>query len=159
MTKKYFQNLRSKKIWQNFETFSELFSKFQNFHFSNWFFEENFSENFWSRKKFRQLFFSERFFFEKSIWKMKFWNFEKSSEILSNFFPISNFENIFSSWKFNIFHPNFFFWQGMIILHRKITLALSLFDLDKLGTGTGPRTLQIHPDPPSSLIFRERLHM
>ena len=40
-----------------------------------------------------------------------------------------NFENQFLSWKINIFCPGFFSWQGMIILHRKTTPALSLFDL------------------------------
>ena len=41
----------------------------------------------------------------------------------------------------------------MIILHRKITPALSLFDFAQIGTGRGPRTLQIHPDLPSSNVF------
>ena len=40
-----------------------------------------------------------------------------------------NFENQFSSWKINILCPGFLSWQGTIILRRKITPALSLFDL------------------------------
>ena len=65
-------------------------------------------------------------------------------------FPISNFENGFSSWKINIFYPDFFSWQGMIILHRKTTPALSLIDLslERFGqTSTNPW------NSPSSYIF------
>ena len=107
-------------------------------------------------KNFRDQKFSGKFSSKNQLEKWTFWNFKKVRKFFKNFvkkFPMSNFENIFSSWKINIFHPDFFSWQGMIILYRKITLALSLFDFGKLGTGRGPRTLQIHPDLPSSNIF------
>ena len=43
--------------------------------------------------------------------------------------------------------------------HWKITSALSLFNFDHIGTGKRPRTLQIHPNPPSSDTFsREASH-
>ena len=44
----------------------------------------------------------------------------------------------------------------MIILHRIVTPALSLFDSGENGTGRGPRTLQNHPDPPSCNVFSRR---
>ena len=44
----------------------------------------------------------------------------------------------------------------MIILHRIVTPALSLFHCARNGTGRGPRTLQNHPDPPSCNIFSRR---
>ena len=69
------------KFWK----FSELFSKFQNFHFSNWFFEEKFFGKKSCRKKFRQLFFSKNFSSKNQFEKWKFWNFEKSSENFQNF--------------------------------------------------------------------------
>ena len=137
------------KIFSKFEIWN--FLKFQNFRRKNqkcrktFFRKIFFKEKVW-KKMFRKNIFRHFWFFHR-----KFWNFKKCQ--------ISNFENIFSSWKINIFHP-IFFWQGMIILHRKITLALSLFNLGKLGTGTGPRTLQIHPDLPSSYVFsREASHV
>ena len=66
------------------------------------------------------------------------------------FFSISNFENGFSSWKFNIFYPDFFSWQGMIILHRKTTPALSLFDLSQERHG---QTSTNPWNSPSSYVF------
>ena len=50
-------------------------------------------------------------------------------------FSISNFENGFSSWKNTIFCSGFFSWQDMIILHRKMSPALSLFDLSQERNG------------------------
>ena len=62
---------------------------------------------------------------------MKISNFRFFVRKIFQNFSISNFENGFSSWKINIFYPDFFSWQGMIILHRKTTPALSLFDLSQ----------------------------
>ena len=44
----------------------------------------------------------------------------------------------------------------MIILHRLVTTALSLFNFAQNGTGRGPRTLQNYPNPPSSYTFSRR---
>ena len=65
------------------------------------------------------------------------------------------FGNVFVT-KNNIFHPDFFSWQGMIILHRKTTPALSLFDLSRIGPGQRPRTLEFCQ---VVTLFRERLHL
>ena len=51
------------------------------------------------------------------------------------------------------FSSRFFSVQGMIILHRIVTPALSLFHCARNGTGRGPRTLQNHPDLPSCNTF------
>ena len=98
MTKIHFQNLRSKK-------FPDKKSKIWNFHFLNWLFEENFS-----RKKIGRKIFFDRFFFSKNFLRkvnLKNENF-KFSIFCPEIFSISNFENGFSSWKINIFHPIFF---------------------------------------------------
>ena len=68
------------------------------------------------------------FFSSKSLFKKwKFWNFEKRSEHFQNFdffFSISNFENGFSSWKINIFHPKIFLVQSMNGYYRFRTSTL-----------------------------------
>ena len=85
-----FSKFEIEKKLTKFWKFSELFLKFQNFHFLNWFFEEFFSENFWSRKKNSATFFFEKKIFGKSIFKMKISKFRKKVreifEILSTFF-------------------------------------------------------------------------
>ena len=60
-------------------------------------------------KYFSTDFFLEIFFFEKSILKMKISIFRFFFRIFFNFFSNPQFQNRFSSWKINIFHPNFFF--------------------------------------------------
>ena len=100
----------------------------------------------------------------KNIFKISKNIFGKFLEILEKYdifkiFPkniFRNFENTFLSWKINIFHPDFFSVQGMIILHRIVTPALSLFHCARNGPGRGPRTLQNHPNPPSYNIFSRR---
>ena len=44
----------------------------------------------------------------------------------------------------------------MIILHRVVTVALSLFHRARNGPDIGPRTLQNHPHLPSCNIFSRR---
>ena len=66
---------------------------------------------------------------------MKISNFRFFVRKIFQNFSISNFENGFSSWKNNIFCSGFFSWQDMIILHRKMSPALSLFDLSQERNG------------------------
>ena len=90
-------------------------------------FEKNLKNIFWDKKN------------RKNLWQLmtiwKFWNFWKTqnfeifnfSLIFRRFFSkmfwsqkiffqdFWNFENHFSSWRFNIFCPGFFSWQGMVV--------------------------------------------
>ena len=95
MTKKYFQNLRSKKNWQLFENFPNFFRNFEIFIF-----QIDFSKKSFSKKKlpnfFSATFFFENFFFEKSIWKMKILKFQKKFGKFSKFCQLFFRSNIFS---------------------------------------------------------------
>ena len=92
------------KIWNRFFWIFWLFNKQIDFFRKKQF---NFFSNFFFKKLFSDFFFKkiqQRCFFEKLLF--------------SNFFSISNFENTFSSWKINIFHPDFFSWQDMIVYYK-----------------------------------------
>ena len=119
------------KIWDRkiLENFPDKKSKIWNFHFLNWLSEEKCFEKKIGRKIFFDRFFSRKCFLRKVNLKNE--NFKFSifcPKKIPNFFDLKFWKWI-SSWKINIFYPDFFSWQGMIILHRKTTPALSLFDL------------------------------
>ena len=111
------------------------------------------SENFWKIQKFY------KDFIRKPLYN--FWIFKKMFKNFRNFrnFPkkyFSKFWKYFFVMKNQYFSSRFFSVQGMIILHRIVTPALSLFHCARNGTGRGPRTLQNHPDPPSCNVFSRR---
>ena len=107
------------------ETFSKFF-RTKNRKFEIFIFKIDFSKKIFSRKKsvekyFSTDFFSRKFFREKSILKMQISNFRFFVRKNFKFFSNPKFQNRFSSRKINIFHPNFFFVQGMNVYYRKMS--------------------------------------
>ena len=135
MTKIHFQNLRSKK-------FPDKKSKiWKCLFFLNWLFEEKNFEKKSSQSQFKKINISNFRFFVRKMFQI---------------FSISNFENGFSSWKINSFHPNFFSrtkYERLLSIPHVYTATQYLWE-------DGAK--ENHPNPLISELpgsFRERLHM